>query len=497
MRLSEFEQMNPWRSQGPSFSLYDNHLRKARPARFARDLPPMEPGQIVTLLGPRQVGKTTLVKMMIEKLIQDGEAPERIVYLSLDRLRGRNELHDALRIVPRPRYVFLDEASRLKGAMQVVKVYADSGSLERSSLLLTGSSPAEIRSAPELAPGRGAEGNEYILRPLSFRSFVLSDFLQDIPTLDRLGYDHSEITAVKKMREVLPSASINLEADGPEEVFEKASSSPFVVLLHRAMDLYLSTGGFPLSINQLLSLRLGQGDGPGDEISEIFIRDVAGDLSAMGKSEATLRLLIRRVLRSYGSRFSFQRLARGAEGRIGVQTVQSYLEIMERSFLFQLLYAFDLSRGEIAPRKEKKVYLIDPYVYYSFTSYEQGRTLSDVRTMTVQDEERIAAVVEGMVLNHLVAHLEVPYTREPVTFIGFHYDSRGREVDALLRTRDGARIGIEVRYGRSTERRPFRRIEGIDWYLCLTRDEFRKDGNRIFLPVCLFLSLLQRSPSNL
>jgi predicted AAA+ superfamily ATPase len=457
----------------------------------------MKPGQIVTLLGPRQVGKTTLVKMMIEKLIRDGEDPGRIIYLSLDRLRGKNELHDALRLVPKPRYVFLDEASRLKGAMQVVKVYADGGNLENSSLLLTGSSPAEIRSAPELAPGRGAEGNEYILRPLTFRSFLLSEFLQDIPTLDRLGYDQSEIATAKKMSDVLPEVTIDLDSNGPEEVFEKAGSVPFIVLMHRAMDIYASTGGFPLSINQFLAPKLGQEDGPGDEISEIFIKDVAGDLSAIGKSEATLRRLLQRVLRSYGSRFSFQRLARSDEGNIGVQTVQSYLEFMEKSFLFHLLYAFDLSRGEIAPRREKKVYLIDPYVYYSFSSYDEGRTLSEVRTTTMQEEEKIAAVIEGMALNHIVAHLEKPYAREPVTFIGFYYDNRGREVDGLVRTRLGTKIGIEVRYGRSTARRPLKRIEGIDWYLCLTRDEFRKDENRLYLPVCLFLSLLTRSRSNL
>ena len=43
--------------------------------------------QIISITGPRRVGKTTLLKQIIQSLISDGHAaPDQIIYFSFDEL---------------------------------------------------------------------------------------------------------------------------------------------------------------------------------------------------------------------------------------------------------------------------------------------------------------------------------------------------------------------------------------------------------------------------
>jgi len=503
MRIAEIEAMNPWRRHGKDFEPYDHDLRRlSGAAQFDRKFPVMDKGTIIILLGPRQVGKTTLIKKYVLTLIGQSVDPQKILYLSLDRMRGRNELREVLKgQVYRPQFVFLDEASRLKGAMQEVKTYADAGHLQNASMLITGSSPAEILYSSELAPGRGAEGNRRFLRPLLFRDIVLSPYFSHGKNLTDLGLDQDGAASVKRFAASLKDMAVDMDVDGPGDIFKKAVEiAPFVEQADFLLGIYLQTGGFPVAINQFLRERqAGQaGGGEDPRIEEIFISDLIGDLAAFGKSESMLRRLVSRVLRSYGSRFSFQKLARDEEGGMGVQTVQSYLEFMEKSLIFHVLHAVDLETGSMAPRKEKKVHIADPFVHHAFRCYIEGRPRKDVVDRTLQDEEASAALIEGVVSGHLRSHLEIPFAREGGTFLFFHYDREGREIDNVLVTRQGRKIGLEVRYGRSVQRKPPRRIRGLDGVLSITKDELdkREDG-RLSIPAGLFLSLVQGSKAHL
>ena len=73
--------------------------------------------RVYTLRGPRQVGKTTLVKLLLRRLLrEEGVDPRAVLYFSCDLVRGARELDDLVETYLRwqapfdldRRYLFLD-----------------------------------------------------------------------------------------------------------------------------------------------------------------------------------------------------------------------------------------------------------------------------------------------------------------------------------------------------------------------------------------------------
>ena len=79
----------------------------------------------------------------------------------------------------------------------------------KAKIITTGSSGVALRKKGELLPGRGLEGNEYYLKPISFREFVFQ-------TLDYIK-SHSETkefqNALERLKDALAKVSINMELD--------------------------------------------------------------------------------------------------------------------------------------------------------------------------------------------------------------------------------------------------------------------------------------------
>jgi uncharacterized protein len=172
------ERFNPWwKGEGPKLPAPD----------ISRDLLPTlmagilkKPVQLVT--GLRQVGKTTLQKQMILKLLKT-IPPECILYYSFDLHGGEDsrgvvqelletylssKLRTPLTELEEPVYIFLDEVHRLPGWSQEVKYYADLQPALR--FVVTGSSSMNLsRGAGESLVGRASV---HELSPFSFREFL-------------------------------------------------------------------------------------------------------------------------------------------------------------------------------------------------------------------------------------------------------------------------------------------------------------------------------------
>lgn len=90
---------NPW-WQGPDAFARDPHLTRLAEAPFRRvpaalqSIKPDEPN-VYTLRGPRQVGKTTLLKQLASRLVRDeGWDPRLVVYYPLDLADRPRQLVD-------------------------------------------------------------------------------------------------------------------------------------------------------------------------------------------------------------------------------------------------------------------------------------------------------------------------------------------------------------------------------------------------------------------
>lgn len=121
-------------------------------------------GKTILLIGPRQVGKTTLIKSCLEAkdyLFLDGDDPDIRDLLN-------NVGFSALKvIIGKHKVVFIDEAQRIKGIGLTAKMINDR--MTELQLFLSGSSALEINDATqESLTGRKFE---YLLFPISWEEF--------------------------------------------------------------------------------------------------------------------------------------------------------------------------------------------------------------------------------------------------------------------------------------------------------------------------------------
>jgi len=106
---------------------------------------PMDTDAILTLRGPRHIGKSTSLKLLISKLLLEDKIPEKnIFYFSLDRIEDFNQLYDLIscylnyiRPTIKDRlYIFLDEISFVSEWQRCIKSLADEGRLKNTTFPL-------------------------------------------------------------------------------------------------------------------------------------------------------------------------------------------------------------------------------------------------------------------------------------------------------------------------------------------------------------------------
>lgn len=124
----------------------------------------------ILLRGPRRVGKTILVRQMIDTLLARGVAPSRILYVPFDDLEGLRRRADPILDVARwvethvlgrpfnaaaqagaPAYLFLDEVQNVANWSPQVKHLLDNHTLRA---VLTGSSALRIEAGRDSLAGR-------------------------------------------------------------------------------------------------------------------------------------------------------------------------------------------------------------------------------------------------------------------------------------------------------------------------------------------------------
>ena len=156
--------LNPWWETG--------RLRKPSPHYHRRGVPQLihrmvRGGQLIEIIrGPRQVGKTTAIEQIIERLLANGVRPTDILFVRFDQEVLRESEAGLLPIVRwfeaiiRKRrleegavsYIFLDEVHKLAGWNDDIKHLGDTFPVR---LMLTGSSSVLVaRGTRESLAGR-------------------------------------------------------------------------------------------------------------------------------------------------------------------------------------------------------------------------------------------------------------------------------------------------------------------------------------------------------
>src|SRR5688572_18574898 len=191
--LDQFARQNRWWLD-PKDVERDRHLRQLReaPLRWEPSLPfRFESDAVYTLRGPRQVGKSTILKRQISALLASGWPAQAILYLDVELagLETARDLVEALRayLDSRParrnaaltgatqrQAILLDEVTRVQDWAGAVRGLVDNDELLNVTVVATGSHTTDLRRGGERLPGRRGGGQELDLEclPLSFREYV-------------------------------------------------------------------------------------------------------------------------------------------------------------------------------------------------------------------------------------------------------------------------------------------------------------------------------------
>lgn len=451
---------------------------------------------IYIIRGCRQIGKTTYLKERVTKLIDKDFDPKHILYLSLDFFTSRKEMRNAINYFldinreSQNLFMFLDEITAIKDWNLELKYLCDSGITKRANIIATGSSGVVLRKKGELLPGRGLEGNEYYLKPLSFREFIL----QTIDHIRGHGETREFHDALRRLKKALEKISMSMELSINEMYRLLNAIIPFKKELEYFLRIYLITGGFPGVINNHLRKRFAKKREFIDSaLVETFVRNVLGDISKQGRQETYARQLLKEIIEKYGTKYSFSKLAKDIDTTH--VTAIDYLELLEGSFVLTVLHAYDFNKKDIKFKGAKKVYFQDPFIFYSLKSFLSGTDVNNVIAEVFEEEETLSKIIEGIVTTHLTVTQEIPLMKEPRTFLWFYYDAR-REIDNVVRVNKSF-VAVETKYRSEVSAKDILKISPIKKYIILSKEDLGLKRNTLIAPVETFLSLLEKSKHNL
>ncbi|WP_369819174.1 ATP-binding protein [Thermosipho sp. 1223] len=286
------------------------------------------------LRGPRQIGKTTVLKLLIRKLIKLGKNPVSILYVSLDMVEDNKELLELLlnyfnfiesfgNKKEKTTYIFLDEISSVKDWQKAIKHLFDTGLLENSFVILTGSSAYDLKRSAERLPGRRLAGVDIAYLPLTFKEFV------EQKNNVKIRYHFKDLFLLKEKE--LKQLALQLSMYKDE------------------FTTYLNSGGFPKVINDYIENSSITG-----ETINTYKAYLYGDIERFNRSRFIMNQLLYKFPQLIGQRFSWNSIASEIEGINSKNTVESYMQLLGMNFLIGILFFYDFSKKHIKPKKQKK-----------------------------------------------------------------------------------------------------------------------------------------------
>jgi len=471
MVISHLRLQNPWWSDS-SLIESDDHVRVFESSKCKWvPLLDIDTGRniIYSLRGPRQIGKTTYIKVLIRDLLRGGVDSKDILYLHSEIFANWKELLESLsyylkNIRQGRAYIFIDEISAVEGWPRALKYLHDIGFLKNNFVLVCGSHAMDIVRGIELLPGRRGEYEktpDYVLMPMSF-------------------YEYVKTVEPKIISEV----EIETDFSSVEVAFETLYA--FHTELRGLLEKYLLGGGFPHAQDCLLSYGLVK-----KRFYDDFIAYVKGDAHKEKISVTAMIQTARRIIEVLSSSVSWRSLSHGTD--YNYETIQKVTEFLRAAFTVEILYQPKILRGAILPdfKKDKKIYFTDTFILYAFDMWTTGAQFPpNITNRWLGERELRGKLVEGAILRHLIEFIRgKKFSEEPLTRI-FYAKKNGREIDFIAIGRET--FLIESKLKRKSELYipsglPSNRKTHI---LMSTEDELEKRENILVVPLPELLLLL-------
>lgn len=448
LMLEEIIIQNPW---WKTKRVSESKLGKIRRSEFNLLQKELEDQKITCLLGPRRSGKTTLMYELVEHLLKNGISERNILFISFDnpkiRLNLQHNFDETIRefsntIIREPidrlsgtAYIFLDEIHKLDDWGNIIKYWQDLGL--KIKFIVSGSSSLRIlKGSGESLLGRIIF---HLILPLKFSEFTGRAVSVDFGNYNDIKKAHDELLLEKQ--ELLIKLDEYILKGGFPEVFD-------ITDIERAYEVLKQYK--TLTINRdILDLK---------DIKEPRILSDLADLLSDYMSQ----------------RISYSAFADILN--VKVDTVKNYITYLEECFLIYTAYLYS-KKQVISTRKEKKLFFIDCGLRNSLLLKE------------IDDLEK-TKIVENIIFFHILSLKK----KELFPKIFYWLDKAKNEVDIVFTLKNEV-IPIEVKYSDHIEKKDIRGLlkfceEFKTRGLVITKDHLRNEGNIMFIPAWLFLTII-------
>lgn len=427
---------------------------------------------LISVRGPRRVGKTTMAKLLIGELLLENIldpnkiSPLKVAYIRCDApwLGGVLGLTSVIRDFltrrmdhPGDVYLFLDEVSSLKDWQIAVKDLYDSGFLTKHKVktLITGSHSLDVKFGSEvLALRKGimlAGGNDKLLLPMKFPEYATYREQISEKFVIRDLFTHERLLELEKRRGVF------------KELVEPGAKLPtileiveaYINELYAYFSDYLITGGYALAIAQYIEK--GKID-PG--VYTGYVDLVIKDAVRWNLNPDTLHSLLWELLGAPGGPYeavpikevSYNGLAR----KLGLShnTVKVYLDYLVEAFvLHEVTKIKEIPKRKSPLKAPRKFYFWDPLIFSAFKALSSGAR--DPYALASEQANRWRCVLAEMaaatnIANMLMSLEVIQDTSLLRRKMFYHKPEPGKEIDFLVDF-EGKLIPIEVYSGSEVE----------------------------------------------
>jgi len=442
---------------------------------------------IYTIRGPRQVGKTTLMKLIIRDLLLNKKIdPENIFYWSFER-NDAKELNAIIqtyldwRISAKDerKYLFLDEICAVKNWSKELIYFANKGDFNNCSIVVTGSHSMDLKHSTELMPGRrgGDEDNplDKILLPMKFSEFVKLVS----PELKNKLFDLELIKTKDRQAKIMSLFEGKIDKSIIDfMIFKKQLDALF--------EIYLLTGGIPSTINELKKKNKIS-----TNLFNVYLNAIIGDLNRYGYKEHYFKQMIREIFTTLSNPVSWNSFTKTTDIK-SHNTVQEYATAMEELYIANISFRCSIHDKRIHSFN-KKIYILDPFIFHALHGWAYGKKdyFANAKANILNLEVK-SKLVESIVYNHLCRFAYSLNPRDlfdPKDIICYYEDKNKKEVDFVM-IFDEKFYPFEVKYQASIAQSDFVGFKSFKKGVMITKDDLGTFMNYVKIPVSLFLTLI-------
>lgn len=346
--------------------------------------------EISVIIGPRQVGKTTLLGQLKDYLIKNGCKDSRIFSFNLDIITELELFENQQKFISFLKerigkeniFVFIDEAQKINNAGVFFKGIYDLGLPVK--FILTGSSALEIRTKiHESLTGRK---RLFQLYPFSFKEYL---------------------SAKESVLGNILNANENISSYSQARILENLQD-------------FLKWGGYP---KICLENNITEKE---KELKEIFAsyieKDIVGFLRIKNRSNFTNLVIL--LAAQTGQLLNIASIAKTLQ--TSHRTIENYLDMLEKTFIIKRVQPFFKNyRKEVA--KMPKIYFLDNGIRnFALRAFQDFETRQDK-----------GAVLENFIFTEILKSTDEE--------LHFWRTKEKAEVDFVLKAKNGEIIPMEIK----------------------------------------------------